>query len=501
MDSALNNSSDSSISNSASQRPFAPLNKVNSKEISNQKENNPSINASSVGEYVSYEEEIESKKSIEEVINPKLLYEKLKKDLDVSENNMLEAIKKIEEWVKMGEKKRNYKMKSEFEREKEYKLEEQSEIKNKIEELTKNNINEKLINHFNLKISQQDNLYNKYDEMKKEVFEKIQFLKKNLPEIEKKVAQSSENLKNLNKENLALMDKINDLDNAGDINNNISTNMNKSQSNNNSSVIFNNSQVMGNQSTEILNSSTKIPGVININEIIEENEDIREQYNRILEMKKLYKNRKIENQQLTKSINEMNMDCFLFKKIFNEGMHEIAKELMKVHELKLDKVISETNNNNISHNTNGNSLYFEIVKGNSNKSSIKDESLKLPIINNNIIKKYNYPVVEKSNPNTLIYKIVKKTVDENHANNKVSNIKKNKIEWEDFKKFSPYQIFTILNMNKDVIKKIESNLFPRKLIFSGPMQNSNNDDSLINNQSEIQENGDLNENDINEYFS
>ena len=232
----LNNSSDSSsndLSNSINQRPFVPLNQINPKENSNQKEN-----TSSAEEFVSGEEENESRKSQEEIINPKLLYEKLKQKVDISESNMLEAIKKIEEWVKMGEKKRNYKMKSEFEREKEYKLEQQSEIKNKIEELTRNNINEKLINHFNYKISQQDNLYNKYDEMKKEVFEKIQFLKQNLPEIEKKVSQSCENLKNLNKENLALMDKINDLDNEKNIN--ISTNMNKSQSNNNSSLLLNN---------------------------------------------------------------------------------------------------------------------------------------------------------------------------------------------------------------------------------------------------------------------
>ena len=54
---------------------------------------------------------------------------------------MLETIKNIEEMVKKGERQRNYKIKSEFEREKEYKLEEQDEIKNKILDLSKNNIN------------------------------------------------------------------------------------------------------------------------------------------------------------------------------------------------------------------------------------------------------------------------------------------------------------------------------------------------------------------------
>ena len=44
-------------------------------------------------------------------------------------------------------------------------------------------------------------------------------------------------------------------------------------------------------------------------------------------------------------------------------------------------------------------------------------------------------------------------------------MKKNKINWEEFRNFSSYQIYTILNMNKDIIKKLEGNIFPRKIIF------------------------------------
>ena len=99
---------------------------------------------------------------------------------------MIYTIKNIEEMVKNGEKQRNYKMKSEFEREKEYKLEEQSEIKNQIEILAKNNINEKLINNFNVKINQQQELFNKYYELKKDVLKKIDNLKSIIPLLEKK---------------------------------------------------------------------------------------------------------------------------------------------------------------------------------------------------------------------------------------------------------------------------------------------------------------------------
>ena len=56
-------------------------------------------------------------------------------------------------------------------------------------------------------------------------------------------------------------------------------------------------------------------------------------------------------------------------------------------------------------------------------------------------------------------------MDANIKEEKISNLKKNKIEWDEFKNFSAYQVYTILNMNKDIIKKLESNIFPRKIIF------------------------------------
>ena len=164
---------------------------------------------------------------------------------------------------------------------------------------------------------------------------------------------------------------------------------------------------------------------------------------------------------MIKTINEMSMDCFLFKKIFNEGMNEIGKELLKIHELKLDKVINRTNPNK-----NSSSLYFQIVKTKTNGNETKNDSiLKLPLINKNIIEKYNYPIVEKSEPKSLIYNAIKNVLDENLNEAKKSNLKKNKINWEEFRNFSSYQIYTILNMNKDIIKKLEGNIFPRKIIF------------------------------------
>ena len=412
-------------------------------------------------------------------INSKELYEESKKKLEPYQLKMKYTIKNIEEMVKTGERQRNYKIRSEFEREKEYKLEEQDEIKNKIIELSKNNINEKLINHFNYRIEKQEELFSQFDEMKSEILNKIELIKSKIPPLEKEVKEKNEKLKTLNKNNLILLDKINELENDNnDINsknnNNISTNMNNSQYGNNSSIILNNSsQMIGNQSTNFLNNSDKFPKGIKINEIVRDNEDIKNQYNRILELKKEYKNAKNYNHKMIKSINEMSIDCFLFKKIFNEGMNEIGRELLKIHELKLDKVINGTNASK-----NSSSLYFQIVKTKTNGNETKNDSiLKLPLINKNIIEKYNYPIVEKSEPKTLIYNAIKNVLDENLNEAKISNLKKNKIEWNEFKNYSAYQMYTILNMNKEIIKKIEGNIFPRKLIFSN---SSNKSEESIN---------------------
>lgn len=410
----------------------------------------------------------------------KNLLENYRKDLALSEFSMKNAISNIEDWVKNNENQRNYKMKSEFEREKEYKLEEQAEIKNQIEQLASNNINERLINHFNNKINQQQELYNKYYEMREEINSKIKFLKETIPELEVKVNQKSEKLKQINKENLKLMEQISQMEkNANTSTININTISNSNINNANNSMNTVGSDVNINKSLQISNEKI-IPNSINIKELVEENEQIRAQYKRILMLKKQLILKRKENEHLSRAITEMNSDCFSFKKIFTEGMHEIAKELLKIHEIQLDKVIASSNNtlNNSGSNLNNsgsinNSLYFEIVKGNINGNESKnDDTLRLPIIHNNIMKKYNYPIVEKTNPTSLVYQVIKNMLEESHNLNKVVNMKKNKFSWDEFKKFSAYQIYTILNLNKEVIKKIEAYIFPRKIIIPNEEEKS-----------------------------
>ena len=57
--------------------------------------------------------------SQKEDLNSRALYEESKKSLEPYQNKMIYTIKNIEQIVKTGERQRNYKMKSEFEREKE----------------------------------------------------------------------------------------------------------------------------------------------------------------------------------------------------------------------------------------------------------------------------------------------------------------------------------------------------------------------------------------------
>ena len=426
------------------------------------------------------EKKIKKSESKEKPKKNRPLYNKYKKDLDLSEFIMRKAINNVDNWVLGVENHRNYKMKSDFDNEKEFKLAEQNEIKNQIEELSNDNANEQLIQYFNNKIAEQQELYNNYNEMNEEILSKIKSLKEMIPSLEVKVKEQNEELKILNKENLKLMDQISKLESEINyqnslIENNYSINNINNINENNINNIFdsprninysslNSENGSGPNENNIINNNNNNKSFksININEIIEENEDIRNQYNQILQLKKIYKMKKKENLNLLKNIAEMNTESFTYKKMFNEGMHEIAKELLKLHEMQLDKVI----NNNGENNSNVNSIYFEMVKSTGNGNDKKNDThFKLPIINSNIVKKYNFPINEKRTPETLIFNVIKKMVDESHNLNKVINLKKNKFSWEEFKNFSAYQIFTILNLNKNVVRKLENYVFPNKVVF------------------------------------
>ena len=408
------------------------------------------------------------------------LYDKYKRDLDISQFMMKKAIDSVDSWVLDVENHRNYKMESDFNKEKDFKMLEQNEIKNQIEELSSNSDNELQIQYINSKISEQQELYDNYSNMNDKILLRIKELKENIPSLENTVKEYSKELKKINKENLKIMDQISMIEREINYHNSLGENHNStnvSNSYNNKTNVSNILDSPRNQSYSLINNDNnfsksnimnsnisslgnknKSRESINLNEIMEENEEIKNQYIQILQLKKIYKSKKKENKILLKNIADMNTECFTYKRIFNEGIHEIAKELLKLHEMQLDKVI----NNKGKNKSNINSIYFEMVKSNDKKN---DTLFKLPKINDNIMKKYKFPINEKRTPETLIFNVIKKMVNESHNLNKAINLKKNKFSWEEFKTFSAYQIYTILNLNKKAIQKLESYIFPNRIVY------------------------------------
>ena len=374
------------------------------------------------------------KKSINEI------YETYKRGLDISNFTMKRAIRSVGKWIMNVENNRNLQMRSDFDEEKEYKLEKQREIQSHIEELSNYYEGENKITYFNEKIRQHKELYLKYTEMKESIEAKIRALKDIIPDLEKKIFLYKIQLKNLNKENLKLMGQINHFENE------ISNKLEEDLEN-----IYYNIDNRLNDSTS-LNNSSLIGNSINVQEILEKNENLKKKKEKIDELKEILKEKKNENDYLIKNINMLNNNYFRCRKIYREGMYEIAKELLRINEIELDKVINNSN-------TNFNSLYFDIFKTNYNNGKTNKDFLKIPIINSNIKTKFKYPVAEKAQPNDLLYKVVKNIINENNVANKINNIKKNKFSWDEFKDFSAYQVYTLLNLNKKNLDELDNYIF------------------------------------------
>ena len=431
----------------------------------------------------------------------KELYESYKRDLGISEFTMKRAIKSVGEWIVNFETQRNLQMRNDFDEEKEFKLEKQKEIQNQIEELSNDNESEKMIVYFNKKIHQQEALFEKYIEIQNKIDTKIKSIKDIIPNLEKKVAKYRIDLRKINKENLKLMEQINKFENElsfrlsdelenYNLNNNMNsinnenevnslnkiedvTNNNSLSTNNNnnsqsinginySNIIKNmnfanmNKKDLDRTESGNMNYSINFDSNINIPDILEKNENLRKKKEKIDKLRENLQEIKMENDYLMRNINKMNNNFFKCKKVYNEGMHEIAKELLRINEMELDKVINNSN-------TNFNSLYFDIFKTNYNSGQSKNDLLRKPMINNNINKKFKYPIVEKSEPNDLLYKVIKNIIEENNINNKINNMKKNKFSWDEFKEFSAYQIYTLLNINKDIMNKLDMCIFPNQV--------------------------------------
>ena len=392
-----------------------------------------------------------SRKNIFEPRDIKDLYSSYKRDLSLSNFTLKRAIKNVGQWIMNVENNRNLQIRSDFDEEKEYKLEKQKEIQNHIEELSNHYQNENKITYFNNKIKQHKELFKNYSEIKDKIDEKLKMLKNIVPELEKKIFDYKIQLRKMNKENLKLMGQVNKFENElsdkleEDLDN-FQLNFDNSKFNESKDIRNNMSQASSGDNSSFMNNSINIP------EILDKNENLKKKNDKVCELKQYLKEKKKENDYLIKNINLLYNNFFKCKKIYREGMHEIAKELLRINEIELDKVINNSN-------TNFNSLYFDIFKTNYNNGQLNNDFLRNSIINNNINEKYQFPIKEKAQPNDLLYKVVKNIIDENNTTNKINNIIKNKFSWKEFKEFSAYQIYTLLNINKETLNKLDNYLF------------------------------------------
>jgi hypothetical protein len=191
---------------------------------------------------------------------------------------------------------------------------------------------------------------------------------------------------------------------------------------------------------------------VNLTQIVDENENLRELFDDINLLKKRLHGMRKNNTNISKEIANINNKVFLLSRLFNEGFHEISRELLKIHEVQLDKLLKGIHNMLLIGENDNNSVYFELVKlrnmSNNTYGLDSNEQLKLPKIMTNMEKIYKHPYLEKADPSTLIYNVIKNIVDENNSLTKSISMKKKKIPWEEFQHLSGYQIFTLLTMNK-----------------------------------------------------
>jgi len=111
-----------------------------------------------------------------------------------------------------------------------------------------------------------------------------------------------------------------------------------------------NSQIQNSRTLKnrkLINASNMNNMSINITELIEESDHLKEKFEYLKNLKEKFKLGKKENNYLSNEVAKLNSLFFNLGKIFTEGSQEIQKELLKIHEIKLDKIVQSKNYFNI----------------------------------------------------------------------------------------------------------------------------------------------------------
>lgn len=144
-----------------------------------------------------------------------------------------------------------------------------------------------------------------------------------------------------NQENLKLMEKIAELENKKNLTKNESSSIMKISNTENNEKMSKTLEDMNftANANKTYNSKMKDSSILNITEFIEENDKLKEKFEIINFLKEKLRLRKKENKYIGNQISKVTSQIHLMASIFNEGMHEISRELLKIHEIQLEKVL------------------------------------------------------------------------------------------------------------------------------------------------------------------
>lgn len=85
---------------------------------------------------------------------------------------------------------------------------------------------------------------------------------------------------------------------------------------------------------------------LNISEVLDDNANLKAKFDNIKNLKDTLSTIKNKERHSCFRLSELNTESFTLSKLFTDGMSEISKELLKIHELQLDKLISSKNSFN-----------------------------------------------------------------------------------------------------------------------------------------------------------
>ena len=90
---------------------------------------------------------------------------------------------------------------------------------------------------------------------------------------------------------------------------------------------------------------------------------------------------------------------------------------------------------------------------------IRAGDFKKPLLHANIKQKYKLDFNSLNcGSNSNIYEVIKEMLEEHSSLNKNAGIKSTKFEWREFSSFTAYQVYTLLQMNKDIDRGLQAML-------------------------------------------